>query len=83
MRSDLYPSTVYGNWHVVTVLEEMESEGIVVQHTINHNKQVISKCFQIGYGNFASLLIKHNTCQMKDDPCSCMCMQLRKEGLNL
>jgi len=29
IRSDLYPSAVFGNWHVITVLEEMESEGMV------------------------------------------------------
>ncbi|XP_078356081.1 5'-nucleotidase domain-containing protein 1-like, partial [Oculina patagonica] len=29
IKSDLYPSAVFGDWHVVTVLEEMESEGMV------------------------------------------------------
>lgn len=29
IRSDLYPSAVFGGWHVITVLEEMESEGMV------------------------------------------------------
>lgn len=38
MKSDLYPSTVFGGWHVVTVLEEMESEGMVVQHTKAHEQ---------------------------------------------
>ena len=40
MKSDLYPSTVFGDWDVVTVLEEMESEGMVVQHTKAHEQQV-------------------------------------------
>ena len=29
IRSDLYPSAVFGKWDVITVLEEMESEGMV------------------------------------------------------
>lgn len=30
IRSDMYPSVVFGDWNVVTVLEEMESEGMVI-----------------------------------------------------
>ena len=40
MKSDLYPATAFGDWDVVTVLEEMESEGMVVQHTKAHENQV-------------------------------------------
>jgi len=40
MRSDLFPSAVHGDWDVATVLEEMESEGMVVQRTVNHEVQV-------------------------------------------
>ncbi|KAJ7333511.1 5'-nucleotidase [Desmophyllum pertusum] len=29
IKSDLYPSVVFGDWHVAAVLEEMESEGMV------------------------------------------------------
>lgn len=38
LRSDL-PSAMYSDWHVITVLEEMESEGIVVQHSAEPEEQ--------------------------------------------
>ena len=41
MRSDLYPSVVHGKWDVATILEEMESEGMVIEHTITHEDQVL------------------------------------------
>ncbi|XP_068707515.1 5'-nucleotidase domain-containing protein 1-like [Montipora foliosa] len=38
LRSDL-ASAMYSDWHVITVLEEMESEGIVVQHSAEPEEQ--------------------------------------------
>lgn len=42
IKSDLYPSAVFGNWHVVTLLEEMESEGMEVTC---ENEPEVFHCF--------------------------------------
>ncbi|XP_073238893.1 5'-nucleotidase domain-containing protein 1-like [Porites lutea] len=39
MRSDLFPSVVHGGWDVVTILEEMESEGLVIEHLLTHEDE--------------------------------------------
>lgn len=39
MRSDLFPSVVHGGWDVVTILEEMESEGLVIEHLVTHEDE--------------------------------------------
>jgi len=31
---------MHTEWHVITVLEEMESEGVVVHHGIKHEEEV-------------------------------------------
>ena len=31
---------MHADWHVFTVLEEMESEGVVVHHSIEHLEEV-------------------------------------------
>ena len=45
---------MYSDWHVITVLEEMESEGIVVQHSAEPEEQVykLSFFFKVGLGTF-------------------------------
>ena len=43
MRSDLFPSVVHGGWDVVTILEEMESEGLVIEHLVTHEDERVFK----------------------------------------
>lgn len=43
IRSDLFPSVVHGGWDVVTILEEMESEGLVIEHLVTHEDKKVFK----------------------------------------